>query len=590
MRDHRDYHIDTRQLRQRTYPEDTHRSQRPRLEASLGSMVVAMVLSTVVHAQGVSLQPNTSSRDTIPSQGYQESDTLAGRAISLSDAVRLAERRNENVRVARNGVRRAQGQLYRARSELLPQLNATGNYTRTLKSQFAGAFENGTSDTTPPGPPAPAAPCNQYLLDASAPTPDRVTGLELYARCATAASGLDFSSLPFGQANAYTLGLNATQNLFTGGRIAGQIAAANAGRRSAEIELSAQQAQLILDVTEAYYNAALSDRLLEIARSALAQTERILEQTRAQQQVGNISEFELLRATVARDNQRPIVLQRESERDVAYMQLKQLLNIPYEEPLQLTTPIEDSSAVPPGVSLEKVNNPDTVSDHRATVRQASENVEAQRGLLKVARAQRIPTFQLSSAYGGVAYPRGGLPSSQDFRANWTVTLAASFPIFAGGRIRGDEMVAQANLRDAEDRLSQTRKFAALDARVALNTLRQAESILEASKGTVEQAQRAYEIAEIRYREGLSTQLELTDSRNLLEQALANRALATRNVLVARVKLALLPNLPIQSTTATQSVATQQQQQQSQSQYRQTEQPQSQNPAIPSTTGVPGGGF
>jgi outer membrane protein TolC len=62
-------------------------------------------------------------------------------------------------------------------------------------------------------------------------------------------------------------------------------------------------------------------------------------------------------------------------------------------------------------------------------------------------------------------------------------------------------------------------------------------------GTVEQARRAYSIAEIRYREGISTQLEVADSRILLQQAEANRAQAARDLAVARVRLALLADLP-----------------------------------------------
>ena len=67
--------------------------------------------------------------------------------------------------------------------------------------------------------------------------------------------------------------------------------------------------------------------------------------------------------------------------------------------------------------------------------------------------------------------------------------------------------------------------------------------------SMQQAQRAYEIAELRYREGLSTQLELSDARLLLQQAQANRAQAARDVQVARVRLALLPDLPLTNTGA-----------------------------------------
>jgi len=476
-------------------------------------------------------------------------DSARAHPISLDEAVRTAERQSKVLRIAQNAVTRAKGGQYQARSQLLPQLGVSANYTRTLKSQFSGLF--GSSSDTSHVVQGPPGPCDQYLLDSSSPTSARVGGLEQYARCVSAGNnsstgGLNFSNLPFGQANAYTIGLSGTQNLFTGGRVSGQVAAANAGKRSADIEWTAQRAQLRLDATQAYYDAALSDRLLSIAQATLKQTEDLLKQTQLQKQVGNTSEFDLLRATVARDNQRPVVIQRQSDRDIAYLRLKQLLNLPLDEPVTLVTSIDDSTVAPPGVDLVRAVTPDTTTEHRAIVREANENVSAQRGLLKVARSQRIPSLQLSTAYGGVAYPTGGLPAASDFRANWTVTLATSFPLFTGGRIRGDELIAQANLRDAQDRLQQSREYAALDARVALNGLRQAEATFDASRGTAEEAQRAYEIADVRYREGVSTQLELNDARNQLSQALANRALAARNLLVARVKLALLPDLPLQT--------------------------------------------
>jgi hypothetical protein len=77
---------------------------------------------------------------------------------------------------------------------------------------------------------------------------------------------------------------------------------------------------------------------------------------------------------------------------------------------------------------------------------------------------------------------------------------------------------------------------------------------------------------------------LNDARILLEQAVANRALAARNLQVARVKLALLPDLPLQATGATQAQA---QSQASAQQSRQsTQQTQATQQTQQSTTGIP----
>ena len=65
---------------------------------------------------------------------------------------------------------------------------------------------------------------------------------------------------------------------------------------------------------------------------------------------------------------------------------------------------------------------------------------------------------------------------------------------------------------------------------------------------MQQANRAYEIANVRFGAGVSTQLELSDSRLLLQQAEANRAQAARDLQVARARVALLPNLPLNAGT------------------------------------------
>jgi outer membrane protein TolC len=501
----------------------------------------------------------------------------AGAQLSLDDALRMAESQSEAVGIARAGQKRAEGQRLQARSQYFPQIYGSAGYTRTLKSQYSSLSGGAEPDTTRPASPAP--PCEDYLLGQDASIADRVAALETASKCV---SGLNpfaaFSSLPFGQANQYQLGLSVSQNLFSGGRVSAQNEAAQAGKRSADIELTAQRAQNILDVTQAYYDAALADRLVSITESSFNQTENVLKQVQLNRNVGNVSEFELLRAQVTRDNQRPLLIQRRSDREVAYLRLKQLLNIPLEQSVALTTPIDNVDNLPAGIrvaglKVTSAEDPDTTAVNRAAVRQASEAVRAQQQLVRVARAQRIPSLSFNSQYGAVAYPLNGLPGSNDFRYNWTVGISASLPLFTGGRIRGDELIAQANLAEARSRLQQVTEFASLDSRVAINALNQARSAWEASRGTSEQASRAYQIAEVRYREGISTQLELNDSRILLEQATVNRALAARNYQIARIKLALLPNLPLQSGTSAQSTSSQQQtQQQIQQQSTQQAQP------------------
>ncbi|MFN8718817.1 MAG: TolC family protein, partial [Gemmatimonadaceae bacterium] len=132
----------------------------------------------------------------------------------------------------------------------------------------------------------------------------------------------------------------------------------------------------------------------------------------------------------------------------------------------------------------------------------------------------------------------------DILPTGTVGLGLSLPLFTAGNDRGQIVAAEAGVIDARQRLKLAEEGASLDARAATLQLTEAEAAWQASLGTAEQAQRAYEIAEVRFREGISTQLELSETRVQLQQALANRARAARDLQVARKRLALLPYLPL----------------------------------------------
>ena len=257
---------------------------------------------------------------------------------------------------------------------------------------------------------------------------------------------------------------------------------------------------------------------------------------------------------------------------MAYLRLKQLLNFPLDAPLQLTTPIDEPAAITSIIATSATGGSDapvgtvasdTATQRRAPVRQSEEAVRAQEGQLKTARADLLPSLSLTSNYQRLFFPSSFLPSINQYSQNWTVGGALSFSLFSGGRVVGQVEVAQANLDEARARLQQSKELASLDTRVAMNQLQAAEASFDASRGTAQQAQRAYSIDQLRYKEGLSTQTDLTQSRLLLEQAVANQAQSARDVAVARARMALIRDLPINTNAlgaAAQRSAAQQQQQ------------------------------
>ncbi|HKS06067.1 MAG TPA: TolC family protein [Gemmatimonadaceae bacterium] len=436
-------------------------------------------------------------------------------ALSLADAVRIAERESEAVRIARAGTSRAQGQQLQANSQRFPQVVGSANYQRALQLQFEEIVKRLGGDDT-------------------------------------SSSGGGFADSPlarvFASPNTMVLGISATQTLYAGGRVRAGVAAANAGRRAADHGERAARAQNIYEVAQAYFDAQVAERLLAIADSSFAQTERALRQTQLAREVGNTSEYNLIRARVQRDNARPVVISARAQRDVALLHLRQMLNLPLDRAVSFTTAIDGADPSAGDVRaatdlLATTAAPDVTQ--RSVVQQAAENVRAMQEQLRATRGARLPSVALSTNYQRFAYPSGVFEDElKMYFPNWTVSVGVSMPLFTAGAQRGAQLVAEANLAEARERLTQAREAAALDSRLAAADLEQAEAAFAASAGTDEQAARAYSISEVRFAEGIGTQLELTQARVDLETARATRIRAARDVALARLRVALMPYLPL----------------------------------------------
>lgn len=436
------------------------------------------------------------------------------RTLTLDDALALAEQTSERVVIARAGIARAEAEQALVRSERLPQLFGSASYDRTIKSEFEGLFDAG-GDTGSGG------------------------------------DDVDFSNLPFGQANVYRLGLAFSQLLYAGGRVRAQEAQAAVRRESAGLALTSAEAQNTLDVAEAFYDAALADRLVAIAEATYAQADRSLKVTEEQRAAGRLSEFELLQARVARDSLQPSVVRARNLRDVAYLRLKQLLDLPLTTALSLTADLDAPALSPPSrfaAQLAAAESAAGAAAVRLAVTQVANEVRVADEDIAVARAARKPSISLRSDYGLVDYPEA-VPNFTDWRQNWTIGVGLSLPILDGGRIKASEALARAAADEARATLRLTEELDALDRASTASDVAAALAEWQASASTIQQAQRAYEIAELRYREGLSTQLELSDARLQLAQSQVTRAEAARALQVRRIRLALLPELPLTAPSA-----------------------------------------
>jgi outer membrane protein TolC len=436
----------------------------------------------------------------------QDQPAAPASPLSFEQAVNAAERAAESVAIARADVDRSEAGVVTARSGYLPTINGNAGYQRTLASEFDDinfGFGGGSGS----------------------------------------GSGDGLGDLPFGQRNTWRLGVNVQQPLFDGFRTQASMRAARAGVRASRLGVVASRAQAVLQVAQAYYDAVLAQRQVDIAGVTLQQAEQTFNETELGFKQGATPEFDVVRAEVARDNQRTQLTQFEVQRDVALVQLRRLVGLPLDQPITLTTKL-DGDDVEAIVASARAAAELPAGSARLAVVQAKEGVAAREATLDAAKADRLPALAASTDYGLVRYKDS--PFSTDWRTNWTLGVTLTIPIFDGFRRSAKIATAHADLTSARAQLQQASEVSKVDTVQASANVAASARQLETTTRTVEQAQRAYQIAELRFQQGASTHLELVDSRVQLEQALLNQARSARDLRVARLRQELLPGLPLGS--------------------------------------------
>lgn len=443
-------------------------------------------------------------------------------AISLDEAVGRAIQNSEEVRLARSQAESAQTQVTTARANLLPQINGTAGYTRTLASVFqtSGGFTLPDSLKFSPDPNLPLEERVKYLEDK---TP--LAGLG-------ALGGL-FSDLPFGRENIYMYGFSGQQVLYSGGRVSSGIQMARRGVEIAEANVSEQRSTMEVDVRTAYYRTLLTEEMVHISQAAVAQAEEFLKNEQLRFKAGRASDLEVMRAEVALENLRPQLVQARNANELAALNLKRLINLPLDQPLKLSTRL----VVPPGdqlvVSAADVNE---AIMRRPAYRMAEENI-AIRGLqVRMARAAFLPNIALTTQYGRQLFPSTLFALNEPWRTDWTVGFGIQIPIFQGLKRSADVQNARLGLQQARLQLEQLREGMQLEYEQARGEKERAGATILARQRTIEAAQRVYDLTLMRYEKGLATQLEVSDARLALLQARTNLAQALSDFYIADVQL------------------------------------------------------
>lgn len=407
--------------------------------------------------------------------------------LSLNDAISIALKNNKDILISDRDLAKSEAQIDEAYGNAYPQVNLTAGYQRFLE--------------------LPAL----FIAPNSAFNPTSNT-----------------IALKMGADNAFTSTLAVSQVLFSP-KLNSAIEAAQDYNKYSKSNAKAASEDVTLSVKKAYYMVLLAKNVVDVSRQGLDLAKANYNNVSQLYKQGMAAEFDYLRAEVQVANTEPTLSQAENNLVLAMNALKNLLGIDFSKNIALSGSLQ-MEELPSGV----IESESKLALERNSTLQG---LQAQEELLeKNVQIQKADYYPSLAAFGQYQYQTQDNTfkfSNYNWASSFVVGLQLSVPIFNGMQTK--YKVEQAEIdRDKLDlnrqKLEDGIRIQVENSRLKMN---EAQQRINAQSRSVEQATKAVSIAEVRFKNGLGTQVELIDAQVALTRTQINKAQAVYDYLNAR---------------------------------------------------------
>ncbi len=285
--------------------------------------------------------------------------------------------------------------------------------------------------------------------------------------------------------------------------------------RAAEVDEHAARLALSTTIAQAYVQLQRAYLQLDVAQKTLAEREQIYALTRDRNDAGIDSRLELKQAESALPATREDIVRLDETIALTRNQLAALLGAGPDRGLAIARPAATALApvaLPSTVPAELLGRrPDLIAQRW--------RVEAARKEIDSAKAEFYPNVNLLAFIGLQSLGGAGFLSaaSRTLGAGPAITL----PIFEGGRLRGNLAGKDADYDIAVEQYNQTLADAMRDVVDQLASFRSVDEQRVQQKQALATTQEAYNLALLRYREGIGNYLQVLSAEQpwLAQQSL-----------------------------------------------------------------------
>ena len=405
------------------------------------------------------------------------------RPLSQADCINIALAQNADILKAQSDLKASQGVVIQTRAVALPQVIASGKYTRVENSLAQNLFPstNGT------------------------PNQNWNTGIQI------------------------------VQGIYEGGKLIAAVQAASATKKQAIAQYDTQVADTLLAVRLAYYDVLLAEQQITVNEASVKLLQKELDDQQRRFDAGTVPHFNVLRAEVALANAKPNLFHANSQYRISKNVLANLLgyNLPRDVLENIPLNLTDTFDITPwDMAL-----PDAIQqalERRTELKDLREQVVLQKLNIVSAKSGYQPVIQ---AFAGYGWQNSEFSTDIGDEVNgWNVGGQLTWSIFDGALTYGKVKQSKALYKKSETELEDRSRQIELDVRTAYSDFLEAKEVLDSQTKVQEQAEEALREANARFDAGTGTQLDVLDAETSLTQARTTQVQALHDYATARARL------------------------------------------------------
>ncbi len=338
----------------------------------------------------------------------------------------------------------------------------------------------------------------------------------------------DGMPIPFGQSENYSLQVSLQQVIFAWGKLYNAYKISDLGVRIAELNLARKRQEVRYAVSDGFYGILVLEETALLLRESLMQLERHSQAVETRYKAGLVSQFDLLRAQVQVANLKPQVIEAENGLRLAREGFKMLLGLSLDREVTISGTLE---------MVEEEFDLDELTENALEDRAELKNLKNTESIAKlnqrIARRANLPIL-----VAGATYERKKPFSitGNEWGSNIVFNIGFEFPIFSGFRNFHQYREASLQLKEVDLALDNLEKAITLEVKQSYLNLQAAKEAISTAQENVGQSEKAFEIIETRYRNGLATNLEFMDAQLAMMQVKANHLSALKNYYSSRAEI------------------------------------------------------